>query len=152
MAPRKQSLSELSLKARAVAFLARREHTRRELARKLAPHAESAEQMETLLDELVQQGFLSDERFVESRVNARIGRYGSRRIAQELLEKGVSETLVTEAVANLKADDLQTARALWARKFDAQPKDAKEKARQIRFLQSRGFSFDIIRQVLGQDD
>lgn len=108
--------------------------------------------METLLDELVEQGFLSDERFVESRINARIGQHGSRRIARELLEKGISESLVAIAVDNLKANDLQTARALWMRKFGTPPNDAKERARQIRFLQSRGFSFDVIHRVLDMDD
>ena len=108
--------------------------------------------METLLDELIKQGFLSDERFVESRINARAGQHGSRRIARELLEKGISESLVATAVDNLKSNDLQTARALWTRKFGAPPNDVKERARQMRFLQSRGFSFDVIRRVLDMDD
>ncbi len=149
---RKKNLPELSLKGRALAFLGRREHSRAELARKLASHAESREQVETLLDELIQQGFLSDERFAESRINARAGRHGSQRIARELRQKGVAEAVVTEMVADLKTDDLQTAKALWARKFGVPPKDAKEKGRQIRFLQSRGFSFDIIRRVLAVDE
>lgn len=143
---------KLDLRARALKSLARREYSRAELTKKLAPEAESTEQLETLLDELTRQGFLSDARFSESRVNARAGRYGSRRIAQELRQKGVAKDLAEQAVVGLKENDLLTARALWRRKFGAPPGNIEEKARQIRFLAARGFSFDIIRRVLNEEE
>lgn len=136
------------MKARAIALLARREHSRFELARKLSAYSENQEEINALLDELILRGFLSDERFTESRINVRKNRYGSRCIAKELLEKGVNEGLVTKAVASLKEEDKETAKLVWERKFGVLPKDAKEKAKQIRFLQSRGFDFDVISSVL----
>ena len=114
--------------------------------------AESPQQLETLLDDLVLQGFLSDARFAESRVNARTGRYGSRRIARELQEKGVPSELIAEAMAGCAVNDLSTARSLWLRKFGARPVNMREKARQIRFLSARGFSFDVIRRMLEEDE
>lgn len=140
------------MKARAIALLARREHSRLELARKLSAYSESQEEINALLDELILRGFLSDERFTESRINVRKNRYGSRRIVNELLEKGVDEDLVTKAVASLKQADKETAKLVWERKFGGVlPKDAKEKAKQIRFLQSRGFDFDVINNVLNDN-
>ena len=88
----RNSLPELSLRARAVQLLARREHSRSELARKLAPHAQSREELETLLDDLVRQGFLSDLRYAESVARSRGARYGSQRVVQELRQKGVTDS------------------------------------------------------------
>lgn len=136
------------LRARALSCLARREYSRQELRRKLAPHAEDAGALDTLLDELQTRGWLSEERFVEQILHARRGKYGMQRIAHELREKGVAEALIEEALPQIKETELETARAVWAKKFGALPQDAKERARQMRFLQSRGFSPDVIGKVL----
>jgi regulatory protein len=141
----------VSLKARAMRFLARREHSRTELMRKLAPHAESNEQIEALLDDLVRQGFLSDARYAEMVARTRGARFGSRRVAYELRQKGVPDSLVDKTIGELKDGDLATARVIWQKKFGAFPKDAKEQARQVRFLQSRGFSLDTIFMLLRDD-
>ncbi len=140
----------MDLRTRAFQLLARREYSRAELKKKLDPPAETAEQLDSLLDELIEQGFLSDTRYSESRVNIRSGRYGSRRIAQELRGKGVSKDVAEAATAQCAANDLPTARALWLRKFGALPSNKQEKTRQIRFLSARGFSFDVIRRVLDE--
>ncbi|MEW5944172.1 MAG: recombination regulator RecX [Pseudomonadota bacterium] len=136
------------LRARALSCLARREYSRQELRRKLAPHAEDAGTLDTLLDELQTRGWLSEARFVEQILHARQGKYGMQRIAHELREKGVAEALIEEVLPQIKETELETARAVWAKKFGALPQDAKERARQMRFLQSRGFSLDVIGKVL----
>ena len=133
-------------------MLARREHSRAELARKLSGYSESSEEINKLLDELTARGFLSDERYVEGKVNSRKSRYGSRRIAKELLGKGVDEALVSQALVPLKEEEKQTAKLIWERKFGTFPKDPKEKSKQIRFLLGRGFDFEVITFVLREED
>jgi len=139
-----------TLRERALRLLARREHARLELSRKLAPHAESTEQLEALLDDLTARCLLSDERYVEMRLNARSARFGNARLAHELRTQGVAEELVSEALAG-GTDELTRARQVWRRKFGEPPADAGERARQMRFLMSRGFSGETIRRVLRGD-
>lgn len=141
------------LRARALSCLARREYSRQELRRKLAPYTEDAGPLDALLDELQTRGWLSEERFVEQMLHARRGKYGMHRIAHELREKGVAEALIEEALPQIKETELEAARAVWAKKFGGLPRDAKERARQMRFLQSRGFSPEAIGKVLrGSED
>ena len=137
---------EPSLRERALRLLARREYSRDELQRRLAPYVEDAEALENLLDDLKRRGWLSEERVVEQVVHARQAKFGGRRIAHELREKGVAEELIDGALAEF--DELATARSVWARKFGMVPADAKERAKQMRFLMSRGFGTETIRKVL----
>ncbi len=130
-------------------LLARREHARAELARKLAAHAESAEELEALLDDLSERRLLSDERYVEMRLNARSARYGNARLAQELRSSGVGAELVDAALTAVD-DELSRARQVWQRKYgdSAEATDPAERARQAGFLMRRGFSGETIRRVL----
>ena len=141
-----------TLRERALRLLSRREHARVELARKLARHAESADEIEAVLDDLAARGLLSDERYVEMRMNARSPRYGNARLAHELRTQGVAEKLVAEALASGECE-LSRARQVWQRKFGGQPvaNEAAERARQTRFLMNRGFSGETIRRVLRGD-
>ena len=141
-----------TLRERALRLLARREHARTELARKLAPHADSSEELEALLDDLSVRRLLSDERYVEMRMNARAARFGNARLVYELRKQGVSEELVNAALAGSE-DELTRARQVWQRKFGgmAVAEDAASRARQMRFLMSRGFSGETIRRVLRGD-
>jgi regulatory protein len=139
-----------TLRERALRLLARREHARVELSRKLAPHAESAEQLEALLDNLAERGLLSDVRYVEMRLNARRARFGNARLAYELRTQGVAAELVDEALAG-DEDELSRAHQVWQRKFGSQTTDVTERARQMRFLINRGFSGETIRRVLRGD-
>ena len=140
-----------SLRERALRFLAQREHSRAELARKLAPHAESDEQLSQLLDSLAERRLLSDERYADSRSHLLARKYGSSRIFQDLKAHGVDADLARETAAGARAGDLERARDIWRRKFRTAPTSRQERARHMRFLQSRGFSFEVIRAVL-QDD
>ena len=136
----------VSLRQRALNALSRREYSRRELQHKLAGFAEEGDDIEALLDDLQRRKWLSDERFTEQVIHARQSRQGSMKIAHELREKGVAEDVVASALANV--DDLQNAKVVWQKKFDSVPKTPVDWAKQARFLQSRGFSFDVIKRVL----
>lgn len=141
-----------SLRARALRLLARREHSRHELARKLAAHAQDPAELESVLDALEAQGWLSERRVVEQIVHARRSRFGARRIARELVEKGIGEEAVAAAVQTLTEDEAESARAVWRKKFAHLPRTAAERARQVRFLQGRGFGFDAIMKVVKGED
>ena len=142
-----------SLQGRALKLLARREHTRAELARKLAPHADDPAQIEALLDDFEKRGWLSERRVVEQRVHTLRKRYGARRIGRDLLQKGVSGETVAAALPGLKRGELDAAREVWRRKFGGRlPRGAAERAHQARFLQGRGFDFDVILKVIKGGD
>ena len=150
-----------SLKARALQWLAQREHSRLELRRKLLSHARISAvdpaacedrtaavegEVEAVLDWLEANRFLSAERFAESRVNARLARFGNLRIRQEL---ACQEIRLAPAVEQTLHDsELSRARSVHRRRFPEPPLDAGARARQARFLAARGFSSDVIRRVL----
>jgi len=136
--------SPAELKARALRLLARREHSRDELARKLSPHAESGQALESLLDSLTANKQLSNERFAEVRAHWLARKYGAARIRQDLKAKGVGADLVDRVSAE---GELERARAILQRKYHAQAMTREERAKRARFLQSRGFSYDTIRAL-----
>ena len=142
----------LSLKGRALRYLAAREHSRAELERKLKPHEETPGQLAQLLDELQAKDFISEARVVESVINRRAGRFGAARIKYELLNKGLGAEAVAGAMDSLKSSELERAREIWRRKFDDPAADAAGRARQMRFLAARGFGGDVIRRVVSQTD
>ena len=141
-----------SLKIRALDYLARREYSRLELEKKLTRYAPTLEELSFVLDSLEQCGLLSAGRMVEQVVHVRRSKFGSRRIVHELQQKGIDEDLIAAALPHLKETELETARTVWRKKFGAMPINAKERAKQIRFLMSRGFTPEIIRQVLQSQD
>lgn len=138
----------LSLKGRALRLLSGREHSRSELERKLAAHEDEPGQLRRVLDELQAKGFIDHARVAESLVHRRAGKLGAARIRQELQGKGLEPELVAQAVAGLRATELQRAREVWSRKFDAPPADAAERGKQARFLAARGFDGEVIRKLL----
>ncbi|HEX7888472.1 MAG TPA: recombination regulator RecX [Ramlibacter sp.] len=143
---------QLSLKGRALKLLAAREHSRRELERKLAQHETEPGQLKTALDELQARGFLDEQRVVDSLVHRRAGRLGAGRIKQELQAKGLDAERVALAVASLKATEVERAREVWRKKFGVPPVDAAQRARQARFLAARGFGGEVIRRVLRMEE
>ena len=151
----KQRKPPASLRARALRLLARREHSRLELEYKLAPHASDPAELGSLLDDLARRGWLSERRLVEQVIHTRRGKLGSRRIRQELLDKGVAEELIAEALPQLEESDVEAACEVWRRKFGAPPRNRNERARQVRFMQGRGFALDMILKIIksgGADD
>ncbi|TDP73064.1 regulatory protein RecX [Roseateles toxinivorans] len=169
-------MKPLSLKARAIALLAQREHSRSELQRKLLriarqqdekahqarreaegdvlefeSDAESGEvsaasEVDALLDWLQANRYLSEARFVESRINARAQRYGNLRIRQELSQHGLAADAASQQA--LKDSEFERARQVWQRKFGEIAADPAARAKQMRFLAGRGFSPEVIRKVV----
>jgi regulatory protein len=84
-------------------------------------------------------------------VHARQGKFGSAKIAHELREKGVADELIADAVGQVKGSELENAHEVWRKKFKASPQNREEWAKQARFLQSRGFGFEIIKKVLNTE-
>ena len=143
-----------SLKGRALRLLSGREHSRAELERKLQQFEEEPGSLALALDELQAKGFISEQRVLESVVNRRAAKLGASRIQQELQAKGLDRQIVSEAVAELRSTEVARARLVWQKKFDHPPADATERAKQMRFLASRGFGGDTIHRVVsgGEDD
>jgi regulatory protein len=135
------------LRDRALRALARRDHSRAELAQKLSPHG-TPEDITALLDQLQQSGLLSDARFAEGFVAARTARFGAAKLRHSLRARGLSDTLIESTLAAEHGTENERAREIWRRKFAVLPANRSEYARQARFLQGRGFSGDVIRGVL----
>ena len=153
------SFGALSVKGRALRYLAQREHSRVELARKLARTVEDTEgasaaaQIEAALDQLAAAGLLSDTRAAESVLISQGKRFGSRRLKQVLQGKGLAPDLVQQTLQQAHGTELTRAREVWQRRFGNPPTDARERAKQMRFLAGRGFDGDVIRRVVqGADE
>ena len=147
--PRRPEAPAPSPKAVAVRYLARRDYSRAELARRLARRGIAEDVIGPTLDDLVASGYLSDERYAASVVAQRTGRYGKRAIAYALKERGIEASAVEAALAPLAGvDEFDAAWALWQQRFGARPANDREKARQVRFLQARGYALSVVLKVL----
>jgi regulatory protein len=140
--------TEPSLRTRAMRFLARREHSRAELGRKLAPIAAPGEDVEALLEDLTAKGWLSDARFAEIAVRSKARRFGPLRVAHELRAKGVGDEAIALAFRGAGADGAANLERVWSTRFTAAPDGNRERGRQVRFLQGRGFPLDDILRFL----
>lgn len=136
----------------AVGLLARREHSRAELLHKLTTRGFAAADIEPLLDRLATQRLQSDARFAASYARMRSGRgYGPRRIRAELRERGIAAELIEHELATLAGAETGRIDDIWRRKFASLlPQDYRERARQMRFLQQRGFSPAAIHALFGR--
>jgi regulatory protein len=141
-----------SVKARALRLLALREHTRAELEQKLARHDPDPEELRLALDDLESKGFISEARVVDSVLHTRAARLGAQRVRRELQLKGVGAPALAQAMQRLKDTEEARAREVWLKKFGQPATEAKEQARQIRFLLSRGFAPEVVRRVTRAQD
>jgi regulatory protein len=154
----KSSKQSPSLKARALRLLSRREYSRKELASKLLQlvrrdeeelTVDIEEQIEAVLNDFEARAWLSDERFAQALVRRRSERYGVRRVADELERAGIETGLISQLTGELKESEYDRAKALWTHKFGQIPTEQKERARQYRFLISKGFSPELVAKVIG---
>jgi regulatory protein len=139
------------LRQRALDYLGKREYSYAELGQKLKSYLEedeSFEQITEILEDFKKRGWLSDARFTEQIVHARSHKFGVSKIANELREKGVASDLIETAIEQVKENELENATEIWRKKFKQAPSSREDWARQARFLQSRGFGFDVIKKVL----
>lgn len=142
---------QMSLKARALKYLSAREHSRLELGRKLARYAQEGDDIEALLDSLEAAKFLSQSRFSESLINRRAARFGNSRILSELQSHGIDGEALHDIKGSFLDDETARAKEVWRKKFGSPPVDAADRARQMRFLQQRGFSSAAIRAAMRPD-
>ena len=149
----------LSVKGRALRYLAQREHSRQELERKLArrvddtEQASAQEQIARALDELTAAGLLNESRAAASVLRSQGQRYGVRRLKQTLQSKGLDAELISTTLQQAHSTELERAREVWRRRFGTPPASAAERARQMRFMAGRGFEGDVIRRVVqGADE
>jgi regulatory protein len=136
-----------ALREQALACLARREHSRAELARKLENAGHLQEEISPLLDEFEARNWLSDRRYAESYVADHLTRSGAIKLAHELRQRGVDDNIIDAVLAETRDSELERAREVWRKKFGMPPANIQEKARQMRFMQSRGFDLETIRQL-----
>ncbi len=140
-----------ALEVRALRYLARRDYSRVELERKLSAHVRlTPEILLDLLDKLEREGLLSTERAAEQIIRVRRSRFGSKRIIYELKEKGIDEAFIHQALPCLKETELGAALAIWQKKFGKIPGTPEERGKHMRFMMNRGFSMEVIQQVLSQ--
>lgn len=144
-------MSTISLKNRALNLLARREHSYAELKTKLLPYG-AQEEIDNLLSQLKEKNWLSDERFAEAWIKHRGVKYGKQRLRHELQQKGVHTELISDSLDRYLEDELTQARAVWQKKYGTKAKTPQERAKQMRFLQYRGYSWDIIRQIINENE
>ena len=142
------SFATPSLTGRALRLLGQREHSRVELERKLARYEEEPGSLAQVLDALTAKGYLSEERALQSLLHRRAADWGEARLRQQLQQQGLGGEAVRQALAELQGSELARAQALWQRRFGVAPTDARERARQSRFLLSRGFAGAVVGQVL----
>lgn len=129
-------------------FLARREHSRAELRRKLAPRVAQGDDLEAVLDELARRGWLSDVRFAEITARAKARRFGPLKVSHYLKSRGVADDAIAAGVAAAGQDAGASIASIWSSRFRALPADEKDRARQVRFLQGRGFALDEVFRFL----
>ena len=137
-----------SLKGRALRLLGQREHSRAELERKLRQHEAEPGELARALDDLQAKGFIDEQRVLESVVFRRAPRLGAMRVRQELQAKGLAPDAIAQAVADLQGSEVERAREVWRKKFGEPAADAQQRARQMRFLATRGFGGDTIHRVV----
>ena len=141
-------MQAISLKSRALRYLSSREHSRLELAKKLARHATEGDDINALLDWLTASQFLSEKRFSESLLNRRAARFGNSRILHELRNHGIEGDVLEEIKTKLERDEVARTVAVWSKKFGQIPGSANEREKQMRFLLQRGFSHRAIQVAL----
>jgi len=147
----RQPDEDIDWREQAIRLLARREHSARELAHKLAARGCAPETIEQVLDALRTEGLQSDARFAEAHVHARVQRgYGPLRIRAELAERGIDEALAEQALAPWADEWTQRARAEWRKRFGRPPADRREWARQARFLQGRGYPTGLVSKLMNE--
>lgn len=131
-------------------MLARREYARAELEHRLIARGAKPDEVRLLLAQLVEEGYLSDARYAEAALARGRASFGCRRIVDALKAKGVTAGSIEAALKQAPLDDEATLRALWERRFGHAPADPRDKARQVRFLQARGFALSSILRLLSK--
>ncbi|QDF68599.1 regulatory protein RecX [Shewanella sp. SNU WT4] len=135
-------------------MLARRDHSCKEVADKLAGKDFSAEVIASVIGQFLDSGYLDDERFASALVRSHINKgHGPIRIQQAMFQKGIAKSLIAQSIDDADCDWYELAKAKAARKYgEAEVLDPKEKAKRTRYLLSQGFSYDQVSYALSVND
>ncbi|MBT00787.1 MAG: hypothetical protein CMI01_19305 [Oceanospirillaceae bacterium] len=146
--------TEAEVREAVVRLLARREYSRRELESRLEKRVDDKGVLQAVLDDVIDKGYQSDQRMAEMFLRQRVSQgYGERRIRYDLNTKGVSEALVSEALAAAAVDWFEVAREHAVRRYgEGPPADHKERAKRMRHLLGRGFGYDEVKYALDADE
>ena len=141
----------ISIRNKALQFLGRRDHSKKELQQKLALAFPDSppEEIENVLLDFIELGWISDARFAEQWVYFRSQRYGQQRLRHELLEKGIDSEIIAQVLTELSDTEEINARTLWQKKFATPPRNLAERSKQLRYLANKGFSLSIVYRVVG---
>lgn len=137
----------IDLREQALALLARREHSRTELARKLEHAGHDKDEVATLLDDFEARNWLSDRRFAESYVADHLAKSGPVKLAFELRQRGVGDSVIEAVLAESRDSEIERARKIWVKKYGDPPVNGKIDPKQARFMLSRGFDLATIFQL-----
>lgn len=141
---------ELNLRAKALDFLSRRDYSYLELFNKLSKYTDDEIAIRSVLDEMVSKNFLNEERYIEAFINSKSRKFGSKKIRYLLCSKVGNSDLVNDIYSKTEINELQIACEQLIKKYPSPPQDNKERAKYLRFLLNRGFSYEIINQALAQ--
>lgn len=140
------------LKSKVLYYLAKRDYSYKEILQKLQKYSQNIEEITNLLDECVQKGWLCEERYINNYIQSKSKKYSLLKIKNDLQQKTNNTQLIEEMLAKSQIDEYQIALSIWQKKFGVIPVDAKDVAKQARFLHSRGFSFGTIKKILNNID
>ena len=131
-------------------LVARREHTRLELTKKLVVRGFDPDDVDTLLNDFEEKGWLDERRYIDIFLRVKRCRYGIQKLIRELEVRGISRDLIDEFRPRIQSGELNAARGVWQKRFGVQPRNSTELAKQIRFMQSRGFEQEVIKSVVNE--
>ena len=138
----------INLKAKILDLLSRRDYSYRELQTKLQKYSDDLELIKRLLDEMVAKKFINEERYIENFIYTKSKKFGSQKVKYLLQNKVNDQSLVNQIYAESQIDEFKLAQQIWQRKFASPATESKERAKQIRFMLSRGFSLELILKLM----
>lgn len=143
----------INLKAKAIDFLSRRDYSYSELYNKLKKYSTDLDAIKSVVDEMANHKYLNEERFVENFIYSKSKKYGGLKVKQLLQNKVNDQALINELYQQAEIDEFAVARQIWERKFNHEiATTPKDRAKQIRFMLSRGFSLDLIFKLTKLED
>lgn len=137
-----------SLREQALAYLARREHSRFELTQKLQRAGYPTEEITQILDKFESKNWLSDQRYAESYVADHLAKSGLAKLAYELRLRGISGNIIEAVLDNISDGEMERALQIWIKKYGSLPVDGRIDPKQARFMLSRGFDLATVYQLL----
>ncbi len=142
---------EINLKHKAFVFLSRRDYSYNELYVKLQKYSDDLDGIKRILEDLKSKDFLSEERYINSYLRSKQSKYGMKKIRYDLAKKNIDINIIDAVIATNEHNEYDIAYKIWQRKFATVATNQKDRLRQFRFLQNRGFCLDIIIKIINNN-